>query len=180
MLESGCVSIKNEVNIMMKNVVDIVLGGTYLSGRIRRINITVMTFVEGLTYWIFGYAMSFGRSEYSSGFMAVGDFCLDPTLDDPLKGAIYAAFIFELSFATTATTIVSGAMAERYYLKRNSMLLKLFFLFPQLQFQGLLFIQFPEHRNLLYTCRVGLGRPWFSESHGRSRYSWIWPCAHHR
>lgn len=29
MLESGCVSIKNEVNIMMKNVVDIVLGGEY-------------------------------------------------------------------------------------------------------------------------------------------------------
>lgn len=27
MLESGCVSVKNEVNIMMKNVVDIVLGG---------------------------------------------------------------------------------------------------------------------------------------------------------
>lgn len=27
MLESGCVSIKNEVNIMMKNVADIVLGG---------------------------------------------------------------------------------------------------------------------------------------------------------
>lgn len=27
MLESGCVSIKNEVNIMMKNVVDIALGG---------------------------------------------------------------------------------------------------------------------------------------------------------
>ncbi len=27
MLESGCVSIKNEVNIMMKNIVDIVLGG---------------------------------------------------------------------------------------------------------------------------------------------------------
>lgn len=27
MLESGCVSVKNEVNIMMKNIVDIVLGG---------------------------------------------------------------------------------------------------------------------------------------------------------
>ena len=26
MLESGCVSLKNEVNIMMKNVVDVVLG----------------------------------------------------------------------------------------------------------------------------------------------------------
>lgn len=30
MLESGCVSVKNEVNIMMKNIVDIVLGGCKL------------------------------------------------------------------------------------------------------------------------------------------------------
>lgn len=30
MLESGCVSVKNEVNIMMKNVADIVLGGNIL------------------------------------------------------------------------------------------------------------------------------------------------------
>ncbi|XP_044265151.1 putative ammonium transporter 2 isoform X2 [Tribolium madens] len=93
MLESGCVSIKNEVNIMMKNVVDIVLGG--------------------LTYWIFGFGLSFGRSPLSNGFIAFGDFFTDPVLKDPLKGAIYAAFIFQLSFATTATTIVSGAMAER-------------------------------------------------------------------
>ncbi|RZC33607.1 ammonium transporter 3 [Asbolus verrucosus] len=93
MLESGCVSIKNEVNIMMKNVVDIVLGG--------------------LTYWIFGFALSFGRSPHNNGFIALGDFFTDPRLKDPLKGAIYAAFIFQLSFATTATTIVSGAMAER-------------------------------------------------------------------
>ncbi|XP_022902859.1 putative ammonium transporter 2 [Onthophagus taurus] len=93
MLESGCVSIKNEVNIMMKNVVDIVLGG--------------------LTYWIFGYAIQFGRSPMNNGFLSLGDFFIDPSLDDPMKGAIYAAFIFQLSFATTATTIVSGAMAER-------------------------------------------------------------------
>ncbi|VEN55964.1 unnamed protein product [Callosobruchus maculatus] len=93
MLESGCVSIKNEVNIMMKNVADIVLGG--------------------LTYWIFGFALSFGRSEVNNGFLALGDFFIDPPLSDPLKGGVYAAFIFQLSFATTATTIVSGAMAER-------------------------------------------------------------------
>ena len=30
MLESGCVSLKNEVNIMMKNVVDVVLGKSTL------------------------------------------------------------------------------------------------------------------------------------------------------
>ena len=32
-------------------------------------------------------------------------------------GAVYATFIFQLSFATTATTIVSGAMAERTKLR---------------------------------------------------------------
>ncbi len=47
MLESGVVSLKNEVNIMMKNVVDVVLGG--------------------ITYWAFGYGLTFGESEYSNG-----------------------------------------------------------------------------------------------------------------
>jgi ammonium transporter, Amt family len=93
MLESGCVSVKNEVNIMMKNIIDVVLGG--------------------FTYWLFGYGMSFGRGELSNPFIALGDFMLDPGVDDPLMGPIFAAFLFQLSFSTTATTIVSGAMAER-------------------------------------------------------------------
>ncbi|XP_021700161.1 putative ammonium transporter 2 isoform X1 [Aedes aegypti] len=93
MLESGCVSVKNEVNIMMKNIIDIVLGG--------------------FTYWLFGYAMSFGRGELNNPFVALGDFLIDPSVTDPLFGPIFAAFLFQLSFSTTATTIVSGAMAER-------------------------------------------------------------------
>ncbi|XP_015602614.1 putative ammonium transporter 3 isoform X2 [Cephus cinctus] len=93
MLESGCVSLKNEVNIMMKNVVDIVLGG--------------------LTYWMFGFGMSFGRSEFTNPFIGLGDFLIDPTIEDEFMGPECAAFLFQLSFATTATTIVSGAMAER-------------------------------------------------------------------
>jgi len=64
MLESGCVSIKNEVNIMMKNVIDIVLGG--------------------FTYWLFGYGMSFGRGPLSNPFIAIGDFLLDPPVGDAL------------------------------------------------------------------------------------------------
>ena len=93
MLESGCISTKNEVNIMMKNIVDIVLGG--------------------FTYWLFGYGMSFGRGSLSNPFIALGDFLIDPPVEDPLMGPIFAAFLFQLSFSTTATTIVSGAMAER-------------------------------------------------------------------
>ena len=114
MLESGCVSVKNTVNIMMKNIIDIVLGG--------------------LTYWIFGYAFSYGRGTWTNSFVALGDFLIDPSMDDPLMGQIFAAFLFQLSFSTTATTIgknnffllfrnfllqififciVSGAMAER-------------------------------------------------------------------
>ena len=54
MLESGIVSIKNEVNIMMKNVVDVVLGG--------------------LTYWAFGYSLSYGESEYSNPFISFGSY----------------------------------------------------------------------------------------------------------
>ncbi|KAL0859084.1 hypothetical protein ABMA27_010931 [Loxostege sticticalis] len=93
MLESGCVSIKNEANIMMKNLADISLGG--------------------LTYWIFGYGMSFGEGAYSNPFIGVGDFLVDPPVGDALMGPVFASFLFQLSFATTATTIVSGAMAER-------------------------------------------------------------------
>ncbi|CAK9817580.1 Putative ammonium transporter 3 [Anthophora quadrimaculata] len=93
MLESGCVSLKNEVNIMMKNVVDIVLGG--------------------LTYWAFGFAMSFGSDRLNNPFIGMGEFLMDPSLDDQFMGPKCAAFLFQLSFATTSTTIVSGAMAER-------------------------------------------------------------------
>lgn len=94
MLESGCVSLKNEVNIMMKNVVDIVLGG--------------------LTYWAFGFGMSFGWGEPTNSFVGTSGFLIDPNIGDDLMGPACAAFLFQLSFATTSTTIVSGAMAERY------------------------------------------------------------------
>lgn len=78
---------------MMKNIVDAVLGG--------------------ITYWLFGYGLSFGRGDLTNPFVGVGDFLVDPSIDDPLIGPKLTAFFFQLSFATTATTIVSGALAER-------------------------------------------------------------------
>ena len=94
MLESGCVSLKNEVNIMMKNVVDVVLGG--------------------VTYWAFGYGLSYGE-DYSNDFFSLGNWFVDADGDD--MGPTFVTFLFQLSFATTATTIVSGAMAERLLLR---------------------------------------------------------------
>ncbi|XP_064472426.1 putative ammonium transporter 3 [Ornithodoros turicata] len=91
LLESGCVTRKNEVNIMVKNAVDVVFGG--------------------LGYWMFGYGFSFGTDAGTNGFIAFGKFFLDSDEED--MGVVFATYIFQLSFATTATTIVSGAMAER-------------------------------------------------------------------
>ena len=85
-------NVKNEVNIMVKNAVDVIFGG--------------------LTYWAFGYGLSFGQGPLANPFCGVGYFLVDT--DDPDEmGVVYSTFIFQLSFATTATTIVSGAMAER-------------------------------------------------------------------
>lgn len=91
LLESGACSRRNEVNVMVKNVVDIIFGG--------------------LTYWMFGYGMSFGEDPGSNQFVGVGRFFVDS--DEEQMGEIFSHFVFQLSFATTATTIVSGAMAER-------------------------------------------------------------------
>ena len=96
MLESGIVSLKNQVNITMKIVVAIVLGG--------------------LAYWAFGYGLSYGDSPHSNGFLALGTFSggtwfVDAPGDD--MGPTFVTFLFQLSFATRATVIVSGAMAER-------------------------------------------------------------------
>ncbi|XP_071102710.1 putative ammonium transporter 3 [Haliotis cracherodii] len=91
LLEAGAVSSKNEVNIMVKNVVDIVFGG--------------------LTYWAYGFGFSFGEDKGTNPFCGIGYFFVDSS--DENMGIVFSTFVFQLSFATTATTIVSGCMAER-------------------------------------------------------------------
>lgn len=96
LLESGLVSRKNEVNIMVKNAVDVIFGG--------------------LAYWMFGFAFSFGDDSRTNAFSGMGMFFTEAD-DNVNMGYIYSRYFFQLSFATTATTIVSGAMAERTDLK---------------------------------------------------------------
>ena len=76
---------------MVKNALDVIFGG--------------------VTYWAVGFGLSFGEGELSNPFVGVGYFFVDADNDN--MGFIFAWFLFQLSFATTATTIVSGAMAER-------------------------------------------------------------------
>ena len=95
LLESGMVSRKNETNIMFKNAVDVIYGG--------------------LSYWIFGFALSFGLSDHANAFCGYGYFLTDA--HESQMGEVFSEYFFQLSFSTTATTIVSGAMAERTNLK---------------------------------------------------------------
>jgi len=92
LLESGCVSAKNQVNIMYKNASDVIFGG--------------------LMYWMVGYGLQFGDWPQANWFCGVGRFGVDVTHDDEM-GDLFVSYVFQLSFACTATTIVSGAMAER-------------------------------------------------------------------
>ena len=91
LLESGACAKKNEVNILMKNVADVVLGGLF--------------------YWMVGYGLQFGSEDGHTGWYGAGYWLLDAS--DDQMGPVFATFIFQLSFCTTATTIVSGSMAER-------------------------------------------------------------------
>eukprot|EP00820_Chromera_velia_P016465 Cvel_26047.t1-p1 / transcript=Cvel_26047.t1 / gene=Cvel_26047 / organism=Chromera_velia_CCMP2878 / gene_product=Ammonium transporter 1 member 3, putative / transcript_product=Ammonium transporter 1 member 3, putative / location=Cvel_scaffold3036:13934-20448(+) / protein_length=287 / sequence_SO=supercontig / SO=protein_coding / is_pseudo=false len=85
-VEAGLLREKNVTNILMKNVYDACLG----------------VFI----YWAVGYAFAFGESSW--GFIGTTEFFLIGT-----PSANFAYFFFQFTFAATAATIVSGAVAER-------------------------------------------------------------------
>jgi len=91
----GMVSRKNEANIMVKNAVDVIFGG--------------------LGFWMFGFAFTFGNEHGANPFSGYGSFFTDA--EETRMGDVFALYCFQASFATTATTIVSGAVAERMNLK---------------------------------------------------------------
>jgi Amt family ammonium transporter len=90
MVETGFTRAKNAVNIMMKNLMDFALGS--------------------LAYWAIGFGLMFGISE-SGWFGTTGFFFSDFAKDKDQW--LYAFWMFQVVFAATSATIVSGAMAER-------------------------------------------------------------------
>ena len=90
MVEAGFTRAKNTINIMMKNLMDFSIGS--------------------LGFWAIGFGLMFGVSK-TGWFGTSGFFLSDFTPDgDPW---VLAFWMFQVVFAATAATIVSGAMAER-------------------------------------------------------------------
>ncbi len=92
MLECGLTRAKNAVNIMTKNFLDFCFGA--------------------LLFWGIGYALMYG--ENGNGFIGWDSSMLFMDVADKgSNNATSAAWFFQIVFAATAATIVSGAMSER-------------------------------------------------------------------
>ncbi|WP_087463698.1 ammonium transporter [Oleiphilus messinensis] len=95
LLETGLTRAKNTINVALKNICDLA--------------------ISSLVFGFVGYGLMFGDSWL--GWFGTSHFMMDD-LTEPLELAV---FIFQLVFAGTAVTIISGAVAER--MRFNSYLL---------------------------------------------------------
>lgn len=88
LVEAGCTQAKNAVNILMKNFSDFI--------------------IATLAFFAVGYALMFGDG---TPFVGMSQFFLQGAMREDIP--VLAFFLFQLVFAGTAATILSGAMAER-------------------------------------------------------------------
>ena len=105
MLETGLCRAKNAVNILAKNL--------------------VVFSISSIAFWLVGFAIMFGDGSPFFGMNGWGLTGADnsPAMGEAYQGIftslnwtgvpLYAKFFFQLVFAGTAATIVSGAVAER-------------------------------------------------------------------
>ena len=103
LLEVGSVSVRNTQNILFKNVVS--------------------PTVSAVLFWAFGYSIAYGNGcdDSVSGFMGSSCywFMADENIvtDTGYDGGWYAGWFFQWAFCATASTIVSGTVAERVVFK---------------------------------------------------------------
>lgn len=91
MVETGFARCKNTANILMKNLVDFMVGS--------------------ILFWIVGFGLMFGPG----GFVGTPHWCDLEFMDSIISNGlpIEGFLIFQTVFCATSATIVSGAMAER-------------------------------------------------------------------
>jgi Amt family ammonium transporter len=94
MVEAGFNSAKNTVNILFKNLIDLGAGV--------------------LVFWLIGFGIMYG-APILGGFMGWGGIGISSTPPEPVAGNLnpQVDFLFQVAFAATAATIVSGAVAGR-------------------------------------------------------------------
>lgn len=56
----------------------------------------------------------YGRGEFTNPFFGAGDFFVNAKVTDPLMAQVFTLYFYQMSFATTTTSIVSGAVSERF------------------------------------------------------------------
>ncbi|MDE3049979.1 MAG: ammonium transporter [Nitrospirota bacterium] len=86
-LETGLARAKNSINVAIKRVVDFC--------------------IASIIFWLFGYALMFGTSAW--GVLGTDHFLFG----ESAAPRDLAFFLFQLLFCGTATTIISGGVAER-------------------------------------------------------------------
>ena len=97
MVESGLIRAKNTVNVLAKNF--------------------IVFAITSLAYWFIGWGLMFGDGNGFTGL--TGLFFVNNGIDEGYSAfswagvPLWAKFFFQLTFAGTAATIVSGAVAER-------------------------------------------------------------------
>ena len=94
MVEAGFNSAKNTVNIMFKNIIDLASGVFF--------------------YFLIGYGIMYG-APVLGGWLGFGGFGISSTPPEAMAGNLnpQVDFLFQVAFAATAATIVSGAVAGR-------------------------------------------------------------------
>ncbi|MCG8345584.1 MAG: ammonium transporter [Chlorobiales bacterium] len=94
MVESGLNSAKNTVNILFKNMMDLSVGA--------------------LLFFLVGYSLMYG-DPVIGGWFGFGGFGVSMEAPEAVGGNLHPAvdFLFQVAFAATAATIVSGAVAGR-------------------------------------------------------------------
>lgn len=95
MVEAGFNSAKNAVNIMFKNIIDLAAGV--------------------LLFWFIGYSIMYGSNVIIPGWLAFSGFGISSVAPEALGGNLnpQVDWLFQVAFAATAATIVSGAVAGR-------------------------------------------------------------------
>ncbi|ETV74282.1 hypothetical protein H257_11208 [Aphanomyces astaci] len=95
-LEVGCVHVKNTKNILVKNILD--------------------GCISAVCFYFVGYAFGFVKGDGfigNSGFVFLDEVYDGDDATRRYNGKAYAGWLFQWAFAATASTIVTGAVAER-------------------------------------------------------------------